>query len=162
MLTRLLVLLSVTSLVILSHTSYACDTPIKGKFSKQEWRVTKVYCPVGCSNDLMAFLKSYQGKTVQLSPVIYEAPYADPCDGEVHMKFEKKGAKSVIEDLNRGVEPRRRKMSVTNLKLPTGVVTGATIFCKTADYDLPVGRLLSIEPEKVLVLFEGPSIIELR
>lgn len=161
MLIRFLVLLSVASLIMLSGTSDACDDT-HGEFSKQEWRVAKVYCPVGCSDELMEFLKSYHGQTVQLSPAKYEAPYADRCDGEVHMKFEKKKAKSVVEELNKGVEPGRRNMSVTSLMIPTGTVTGATIFCKTTTLDLPVGRLLSIEPKKVQVLFEGPSIIELR
>ena len=54
-------------------------------------------------------------------------------------------------------------LKAADLGLPEGATLHrAVAWCAAGGYDVPVARLLSIEPDRIVVLFEQQSLIELR
>lgn len=131
-------------------------------FPKRQWHVAKVFCPIGCPHDVISFLNQYRGKAVEISPSRFKAPFTDTCDGEVHIDITETSASEVVKELNEGVKPSRRRFSTNNLKISSGPMRSAVVYCKDAGVDLPMARLVSIAEDRILVLFEEQSIIELR
>lgn len=141
--------------------AYASDGSSSPKFSKHDWKIANAYCPVGCSKKIRSFLKGYIGEMVEVSASKLNAPFLDECDGEVHIALKTTSAQTVIDEINKGMEPTR-KITLKNLKIRSGPVVSGIAYCNSDDLNLPFARLLSIETDRILVLFEEHSIIELR
>ena len=132
-------------------------------FSKQHWKVTAGTCPIGCSDATRKFLSSQIGREVQLSSTQFAAPFDDPCEGALRYETRVVPASAVVADVNKGVAPAHRQMVPADLKLDAaGSITTAVALCHGGAGESTQARLLAIEPDRVLVLFEEQSVIELR
>lgn len=137
--------------------------PARALFSKAHWQVATAGCPIGCSDATRAFLQSQVGRDVQLSTTQFAAAFDDPCEGTLHYDVRSVPATAVVAEVNKGVAPAHRKMVPADLKLdPNRSTTMAIALCHGAAGDMTQARLLSVEADRILVLFEEQSIIELR
>jgi hypothetical protein len=132
-------------------------------FAKSQWTVAATSCPVGCADAMRDFLKAQTGRSVRLAADRVEAPFLDTCDGSIRWVpststfTELAGELAKAHPLDSGV------LKAADLGLPEGATLHrAVAYCVAGGYDLPVARLLSIENDRILILFEQQSLIELR
>ena len=132
-------------------------------FTKPDWKVAAVSCPIGCSDATRKFLQTQVGGTVRLSPTRFAAPWDDPCEGALRYDARFVPSTAVVAEVNRGVASSHRQMMPADLKLdPLAATTTAVALCRGAKGEAMQQRLLVIEKDRILVLFEEQSIIELR
>lgn|GEM_PF-3815272 len=148
---------------IAANLAYASDASpsTNSPLSKAHWKIAKTYCPVGCSPEVKAFLKGYAGEVVDISPAQFTAPFIDRCEGEVQVIFKIAPAQAIVDEVNQGIG-QGRKMTIKDLAIRKNANTSAIAYCKSGDTNLPIARILSIQPNRILVLFEQQSIVELR
>lgn len=139
----------------------ASGSDASSSLTKEHWNVARTYCPVGCSKQLQKFLNNQVGKPVDISDTQFSAPFLDTCDGRVGMVFNTSNADSVLLDINKGMSPKN-VISANDLNLDRGPINTAIVYCDTGDLNLPIATLISVESNRILVLFEQQSIIELR
>lgn len=129
---------------------------------RQVWRVADVHCPAGCSEGLRRFLDGTRGQSVEIAPGRFSAGFIDRCEGAVEWRVERRTAAAVVAEINAAAGPRSR-LDARQLQLPAGAVISATALCRPAAAPaLPLVRLLSLEPGRVLLLQEEQSLLELR
>lgn len=129
---------------------------------RQVWHVAAVHCPSGCSEGLHRFLDGTRGQIVEIAPDRFNAAFVDRCDGVLEWRIERRTAAAVVAEMNAAAGPRSR-LDARQLGLPAGEVTSATALCRPADAPaLPLVRLLSVEPGRVLLLQEEQALLELR
>jgi hypothetical protein len=131
-------------------------------FAKSQWTVASTSCPIGCGDAMRDFLKAQMGHAVRLSATTFEAPFLDPCEGNIRWV----PSTSTFAEL--AAELARSTLDGSTIKAADlGVAEGATLhravaYCASGGFDLPFARLLSIEPDRIVVLFEQQSLIVLR
>ncbi len=132
-------------------------------FSKQDWRVARGSCPIGCSEGTRQFLQTQVDGRVTLSPTRFAARWDEPCEGVLRYDVRAVPATAVVAEVNKGVAPSHRQMTSADLKLdPLAATTTAVALCRGAQGDSTQQRLLAVEPDRILVLYEEQAIIELR
>ncbi|WKB53847.1 hypothetical protein [Eleftheria terrae] len=131
-------------------------------FSKTAWRIEAVSCPAGCSEETRRFLDGLKGKEVALGEQTFSAPFADSCDGQLSVRLQSLPAKDVAQRVNLGLPPRKAKLTPRQLGLRQDPVKTGSVNCTSDKLESPLATLLSVEPGRVLVLFEQQSVIELR
>lgn len=153
--------------LLAAATAQACaqqdSGPAASPFSKPHWTVAAVSCPIGCSEGTRDFLQTQLGHEVDLTSTRLAAPWDDPCEGTLRWDVHAAPTADIVADVNRGVAPTHRQLTAADLKLdPAGRTTTAVALCHGAGGDMTQQRLLSVEPARILVLFEEQSVIELR
>ena len=132
-------------------------------FAKSAWTVASTTCPVGCADAMRDFLKAQTGRSVRLAPDRIDAPFLDSCEGTLRWVASTSTVPELAAEL-----ARTHPLDTGTLKAADlGVREGATLhravaWCAAGGSDLPVARLLSIEPDRIVMLFEQQSLIELR
>ena len=135
----------------------AVATPL----AKSTWVVARAWCPVGCSAATEGVLKAQVGQPVQLSATALVASFVDPCEGRVHLALKSVATAEIVADVNKGVAPRHRRLAANDLGVQGDAVSG-WVLCNGATGDIDLQRLLVVEPDRVLLLSEEQSLIELR
>lgn len=145
-------------------SSSCAQVPAAAPFSKSDWKVTRVTCPAGCAEQTLRFLQSQMGRKVQLSATMLEAPFLDKCDGKVRWQLHDGSAATVVGEVNRGAAPEGRRVRSADLGdiAPEAIVTSGVALCDGRYGELPMARVLLLEPDRLVILFEQQSFIELR
>ena len=150
-------LLGLTSALALAQTGAAEPRSL----SKEDWVVHQISCPFGCSAYTRNFLAKQVGRAVHLSAQRVEVPFDDSCNGTPIYSWYEQSTPDLLQELKLGHGPGRR-VSAKSLKLGDKPVTGARVFCEEASGKNLIARLLTVEPTRILILFEEQSLIELR
>lgn len=141
----------------------SAPTSAPALFSKQHWTIASATCPIGCSEQTRAFLKGQVGGSVELGTTLLAVPFDDRCEGSLRYVTRTMPTAALVAEVNQGVPPSHRQMTPADLKLdPQGTATTAVALCRRGSGETTQQRLLSVEPDRVLVLFEEQSVIELR
>jgi hypothetical protein len=132
-------------------------------FAKSQWTVVSTSCPVGCAEAMRQFLQAQTGHTVQLGANRFEAPFLDPCDGNLRWVPSTVTFPQLVDELARTNPLDGGTLKPADVGLPEGApLHRAVAYCASGGFDLPFARLLSIEPDRIVVLFEQQSLIVLR
>ena len=132
-------------------------------FAKSQWTVASTSCPVGCADAMRDFLKAQTGRSVRLAPDHVDAPFLDNCDGTLRWVPSTTTFAELASELAKAHPLDEGVLKAADLGLPEGATLHrAVAYCVAGGYDLPVARLLSIENDRILILFEQQSLIELR
>ena len=132
-------------------------------FAKPTWTVASTSCPVGCADAMRDFLKAQTGRSVRLAPDRVEAPFLDACDGTLRWVASTSTLAELAGELARTLPQAAPTLKAADLGVPEGAtLRRAVAWCASGGFDLPVARLLSIEPDRIVMLFEQQSLIELR
>lgn len=144
--------------------SISCaQAPAAAAFSKADWTVTKVSCPIGCPEPIRRFLQSQLGQKLHLSTTALDAPFLDKCDGEVRWQLHAAPLTTVVAAVNRGVAPGQQLVRAADLALaPDTLVTSGAALCAGRYGALTMARVLTVTADRVVFLFEQQSLIELR
>lgn len=140
----------------------AQNVNITGELSKLEWVVTKTSCPIGCSQFTQKFLNSLTGSKVNIGAIKLSSSFIDDCDGKLISMISPKSVNQIVDSVNLGVAPNHRKLSVSDMGIKQDTTESGFVFCRTANGDNPLIQFLSVEHDRLLILFEEQSIIELR
>jgi len=139
------------------------QAPVASPFSKPDWTVAKVSCPAGCADQTLHFLQAQIGHKVQLSGSALEAPFLDQCDGKVRWQLHDGSPELVLAAVNKGAASARRPVRPADLALtPGAMVTGGAALCAGRYGELVMARVLVVTSQRVIILFEQQSLIELR
>jgi hypothetical protein len=132
-------------------------------FAKAQWTVARGWCPVGCSPATLAFVQGQAGQAVKLAATRMEAPFLDPCEGTVRFDDKPQTGAQVVAVVNQGLAPGHRRLAPADIGLSEqGTTRTAVALCRGPAGEMSMARLLSVEPDRVLVLFEEQSVLELR
>lgn len=132
-------------------------------FSKPVWKVARVSCPAGCAQTTLRFLRNQIGRSVQLSTTSLEAPFLDKCEGAVRWEVRDSALATVIDELNRGIAPDARRISPADLETsPKPQIGNGVAMCSGRFGDLTMARAPVIARDRIVLLFEEHSLIELR
>ncbi|PTT79926.1 hypothetical protein DBR42_20430 [Pelomonas sp. HMWF004] len=133
-------------------------------FAKTDWTVSAVSCPAGCSALTRDFLQKQLGQGVTLGGGRFAAPFVDRCAGSpVRFLPRQQPVSEVLAELRRAAPPSAQPLTPASLGVAgNAVLKTAIALCHAPGGDMSYLRLLAIEPERVLVLFEEQSVIELR
>jgi hypothetical protein len=132
-------------------------------FAKATWQVASTSCPVGCAEAMRDFLKAQTGRAVRLAADRIDAPFLDTCDGTLRWVASTSTFPELASELSKSNPLDNGVLKAADLGLPEGATLHrAVAYCAAGGFDLPVARLLSIEPDRIVVLFEQQSLIELR
>ncbi len=134
---------------------------VAAPLAKTTWTVAKAWCPAGCSAATAGVLKTQVGQTVQLSQTQLVAPFVDACEGQVHLSVKSVPVKEIVADVNKGLAPGHRQLAVADLGASGSALSGWAL-CRGAAGDMNLQRLLVVAPDRVLMLSEEQSLIELR
>ncbi len=153
--------ISIFSLWLMAALAWAAPiTP--AEFHNQEWKLSKILCPATCTRETKAFFQPYLGSTVSLGPNQLSGKLFDDCAGSVTVELAQQSRQQQIAELKQTLRPKR-KFSPAILRLPEQPI-GAWVYCRaeaTQDRNT-LARILSIEQNRVLVLFENHTVLELR
>ncbi|MBM7131845.1 hypothetical protein [Dyella mobilis] len=144
-----------------SCSALAQNAAPTGAFAKTRWVVADGYCPVGCAALVSDFIKAQVGTAVTLSNNQFSAPFLDPCSGTVHFQYATLETRQLASELSQGLSGKKQ-FTAENMRLASPRVLTALALCNSDGSDSTMARILSIEPDRIRVLFEGWSIIELR
>ena len=128
---------------------------------KTTWIVSKAWCPAGCATPLQVVLKSLLGQPAQFSASQLTASFIDPCEGQVHVEVKPTPVEDIVADVNKGVPPGRKALTAADLGAEGAPLSGWAL-CRGAKGDMNLQRLLVVAPDRVLLLSEQRSLIELR
>jgi hypothetical protein len=132
-------------------------------FAKSQWTVAATSCPVGCADAMRDFLKAQTGRGVRLAADRVEAPFFDTCDGSIRWVPSTSTFAELAGELAKSHPLDNGVLRAADLGLPEGATLHrAVAYCVAGGYDLPLARLLSIENDRIVILFEQQSLIELR
>jgi hypothetical protein len=132
-------------------------------FSKAQWTVATTSCPVGCAEAMRDFLKAQTGRAVRLAPDRVDAPFLDACEGTLRWESSTSTFAELAGELAKANPSDQGVLKPADLGLPEGApLHRAVAWCAAGGSDLPVARLLSVEPGRIVMLFEQQSLIELR
>jgi hypothetical protein len=132
-------------------------------FAKAQWTVAATSCPLGCADAMRDFLRAQTGRAVRLAADRVDAPFLDACSGNVHWIASTDTLADLADELSRAHPPAPRPFTAAELGLRDGApLRRAVAYCAADGADVPFARLLSIEPDRILILFEQQSVIELR
>ena len=132
-------------------------------FAKTTWMVASTSCPVGCADAMRDFLKAQTGRSVRLASDRIDAPFLDSCDGTLRWVASTSTFPELARELSKTNPLDNGVLKAADLGLPDGATLHrAVAWCASGGFDLPVARLLSIEPDRIVMLFEQQSLIELR
>ena len=145
-------------LVALATPACAQQVDADAPFAKSAWKVAKVGCPAGCSAATAAVLKGQVGQPVQLSATQLVAPFVDPCEGQVHVSLK---TMPVVADVNKGMAPGRKRLAAADLGVGGSALSGWAR-CQGRAGDTNLQRLLVVAANRVVLLSEEQSLIELR
>ena len=129
--------------------------------AKTTWTVAKAGCPAGCSTPLQAVLTSLVGVPVQLSPTQLTASFVDPCEGQVHLDLKPTPVADIVAEVNKGRAPGRKQLAAADLGA-SGTPLSGWALCRGAKGDLNLQRLLVVAPDRIVLLSQEQSLIELR
>ena len=137
--------------------------PAAVSFAKPDWLVARAWCPIGCSEATQSLLKAQVGAVVHLSDHRLQAPFVDACAGSVRFKGQAVAAGAVAAEINRTLAAGVRHLAASDLGLPEAApVTTAWALCHGAAGETNFVRLPVVAPDRVILLFEEQSLIELR
>jgi hypothetical protein len=132
-------------------------------FAKSQWKVASASCPLGCAEAMRDFLNAQTGRPVRLAADLVDAPFLDACPGNVRWVPSTDTLAGLGEELSRAHPPAPRPFTAAELGVHDGApLRRAVAYCAADGAEVPVARLLSIEPDRILILFEQQSVIELR
>jgi len=142
----------------------AAEAPMAAPlFAKPGWTVASTSCPVGCADAMRDFLKAQTGRSVRLASDRIDAPFLDSCDGTLRWVASTSTFPELASELSKTNPLDNGVLKAADLGLPEGATLHrAVAYCAAGGFDVPVARLLSIEPDRIVVLFEQQSLIELR
>lgn len=110
-------------------------------FSKHDWKIARVSCPAGCAEATMRFLRAQVGHSVNLSATSLDAPFLDKCEGTVRWELRDSASAAVIEELNRGIAPGAKRLSVADLEtVQPGPIGNGVAMCGGRYGELPMAR----------------------
>lgn len=132
-------------------------------FAKSEWKVARVSCPSGCGEATTRFLRAQVGRPVHISATSLEAPFLDKCDGAVRWELSDRPVAAVIDELNRGIAPGTKRIGAADLETAqSGVVGNGIATCRGRYGEMAMARAPLVAPDRIILLFEEHSLIELR
>jgi hypothetical protein len=142
----------------------ATESPVAPPtFAKATWQVASTSCPIGCADAMRDFLKAQTGRSVRLAPDRIDAPFLDSCSGTLRWVATTSTFPELASELSKANPLDNGVLKAADLGLPEGATLHrAVAWCAAGGFDLPVARLLSIEPDRIVMLFEQQSLIELR
>ncbi len=129
--------------------------------ARTSWTVSRAWCPVGCSAATAGILQAQVGQPVQLSPTQLVASFVDACEGQVHLSVKPVPVAEIVADVNKGMAPGHRRLAVADIGASGSALSGWAL-CRGAAGDTNLQRLLVVAPDRVLLLSEEQSLIELR
>lgn len=130
--------------------------------SPRDWQVAEIHCPLGCNAELRAFLRGQIAQAVTISTEPLQAPWLDACEGRVRWVQQRRAVAQLLQELNQGVGGKAR-FKAEDLGLADGAqVVSAIAYCRSASSELTMARAPVWEAQRVLLLFEQQSLIELR
>lgn len=132
-------------------------------FAKPDWTVSAVSCPAGCSALTRDFLQKQLGQGVTLGGGRFDAPFVERCARQLRYRTRVQPVSEVLGELRRAAPPSAQPLTPASLGVAgNAVLKTAIALCHAPGGEMSYQRLLAIEPERVLVLFEEQSVIELR
>jgi hypothetical protein len=132
-------------------------------FAKPDWTVARAWCPIGCSEATTTLLKDQVGRAVHLGAARLEAPFLDACEGSVRFGVRLQSPADLVAEVDAALAPRARRLAVADLGVAAAeIVHSAWALCHGATGETTFARLLVIAPDRVLLLFEEQSLVELR
>jgi hypothetical protein len=141
----------------------AAPVVVPEPFAKPDWTVARAWCPIGCSEATTRLLKEQVGRQVHLGPARLEAPFLDACEGGVRFGMRTQSPAELVEEIDAALAPRSRRVAVADLGVPEAEpVHSAWALCHGAAGETTFARLLVVAPDRVLLLFEEQSLVELR
>jgi hypothetical protein len=135
--------------------------PSTAALSKSHWTVARSWCPASCPPEILEFLEGFRGATVELAQDRVKVPFIDECEGHVSLVLQRTKVAAIVRALN---EARRPDQPVTAqlIGLAGDTVTSGIANCAHDGLTWPLVRILAAEPDRVLLLFEDQSLVELR
>jgi len=153
----------IAALLALCSLQACAQPPAQPLFAKSDWTVSAVSCPAGCSTLTRDFLQRQVGQHVTLDNGRFDAPFVDRCAGALRYVPRQQPVGQVLAELRRAAPPNAKPLTPASLGVAGDArLTTATALCSEAAGEMSYQRLLAIEPDRVLVLFEEQSVIELR
>lgn len=144
------------------NSPFALATAINpDKFVLQQWQIGKIHCP-GCDKQVKSALLTTIGAKVKLGPTEFSGKLFDTCDGPTEVVLKKHSRQEKIDEI-KDVLGAEVKFNPSTLQLPQEVVSAA-VFCQGTNGVIggSGARILSIEDNRVLILYGEQAILELR
>ena len=135
--------------------------PVAASLAKSEWVVARGFCPAGCPGEILSFLDGFRGAPVEIGPDRFTAPFVDRCEGQVSLELGPRPTADLIQSLAEAWGPGP-PVTAQSLGLARDTVTGGVVNCTHEGLTWPIVRILTAEPDRMLLLFEERSIVELR
>ena len=160
---RMALLLAVAVAQAGAQSGPGASAPASEPFAKPDWIVARAWCPIGCSEATQAQLKAQLGAVLHLAAGRLDARFVDACDGSVRYSVKTVAAAVVVGEVNEGLAPHQRRLAPADLGVAASAqVTTAWALCHGAGGDMNFAHLLLIAPDRVVLLSEEQSLIELR
>ncbi len=155
--------LRLAAALLAALAAHACAQQVDAAapFAKAAWTVSKAWCPAGCSAATAGVLKAQVGQAVRLSTTQLVAPFVDACEGQVRVSLRTVPVDEIVADVNKGVAPGRKRLAAADLGVDGAALSGWAL-CHGAAGDMNLQRLLVVAPDRVVLLSEEQSLIELR
>ncbi len=145
-----------------SPSAMADRSPEELGFPRENWTVSAWYCPLHCPEGIKAYLQARVGSKATLSNTKIDIPFLDHCDGETRVEFSWTSAGELARELERG-RPPGQGLTARDIRLPDDqALLRADAYCLSGGTKLPFARFLSVEADRLQLLFEEQSILELR
>src|SRR5262245_46003921 len=121
------------------------------------WYVVGARCPTGCSFDLRVRLSGRLSQPLTMTAHRFDAPFLEPCEGVISFDLHSQ----TVDALNLGLGEWPR-LTPKNLGLHSDSRYGGVVSCRAGDATLPFAQIVSLEPDRMLLLQEEGSILDLR
>jgi hypothetical protein len=132
-------------------------------FSKTEWKVGRVSCPAGCGEPTLRFLRAQVGRSVHLSAAYLDAPFLEKCEGAIRWELRNNPVATVMGELNGGITRGAKQISPADLEISQrSEITNGVAMCSGRYGELAMARALLVTSDRIILLFEEHSLIELR
>ncbi|WLI90504.1 hypothetical protein Q4S45_05110 [Massilia sp. R2A-15] len=100
---------------------------------------------------------------MNLSATSLDAPFLDKCEGTVRWELRDHAVATVIGELNRGTAPGAKRISAADLgTAQPGEIGSGVAMCSGRYGELAMARAPLVATNRILLLFEESSLIELR
>lgn len=130
------------------------------QFVLQEWKIKKIYCPADCEPALKSALQAYLGAKISLGPNQFSGAMLENCDGPTELELKQQSRQEKIDELKQLIG---EKFQAASLSLPKEV-SSAIVYCQGTNglAGAEGARILSIEKQRVLILYAEQVILELQ
>src|SRR5262245_24473078 len=133
--------------------------------SQPHWQVVDASCTTHCSRELERRIRSRLGAELVITEDRFAAPFVPHCEGDdsSRLSWEPLPWLSAFDLLNELDPDRNESPTLTARYLGHSVneLYSGFVSCRLGDLRFPIARILSLEPDRMLLLYGG-SVLELK